>query len=130
MIGTLIVTHGNAADALLAAVRIIIGDCKNTSSFCVDWDDNLEEAKSKLRKKIEQLNQGQGVLVLTDLFGGTPTNIALAFHQKGEVEVITGVNLPMIMKAVTLPAEIGLSEAARQIKAQAQKAIYIASELL
>jgi len=70
------------------------------------------------------------VLLLTDMFGGTPTNISLTFHQPGKVEIITGVNLPMIMKAITLPKGMTIREAASQLKHQAQKAIYIASELL
>lgn len=130
MIRTLVVTHGQAAESLIDTCKRIVGARKHLESYCVDWDADIEDLKVGLRNLIQKSESERGVLILTDLFGGTPTNIALAFHDPGRVEVITGVNLPMIMKAMTLPKEMDVTEAARVIKTQAQKAIYVASELL
>lgn len=130
MIGTLVVSHGNVAESLVNVTMRIIGPCHHVSHFCVGWEDDMETARAALGLRIQQIDQGQGVLLLTDMFGGTPTNISLTFHQPGKVEIITGVNLPMIMKAITLPKGMTIREAASQLKHQAQKAIYIASELL
>ncbi|MCB1051686.1 MAG: hypothetical protein KDC71_13895 [Acidobacteria bacterium] len=130
MIGTLVVTHGNVAESLVGVSTKIIGPCNHVGYFCVGWEDDMETAKVSLGKKIEQFDSGQGVLILTDMFGGTPTNISLTFHRPNQIEIITGVNLPMIMKAMTLPSGIRVSDAAQQLKQQAKKAIYIASELL
>ncbi len=129
MIQSLIVTHGTIAKSLVEATQQIIGSCQHISYYCVGWDDEIQTVQEALGQKIQDIDDGDGVLILTDMFGGTPTNISLNYHKPNKVEIITGVNLPMIMKAITLPSGIELSEAARQLKDQAQKSIYIASEL-
>jgi PTS system mannose-specific IIA component len=130
MIGTLVVSHGNVAESLVSVTTRIIGPCHHVNHFCVGWEDDMEAARTALGQRIQQIDHGHGVLLLTDMFGGTPTNISLTFHQPGKVEIITGVNLPMIMKAMTLPKGMAIRDAALQLRQQAQKAIYIASELL
>jgi len=130
MLGILVVTHGNVAESLLKTAGQIMGQCENMDSYCLDWDDDLTHAKAELQAKIDEIDLGDGVLILTDMFGGTPTNISLAFHEPGRVEILTGVNLPMIMKAMTLPDEITLESAALMVKEQSKKSIYLASDLL
>lgn len=130
MVSTLVVTHGKIGEALLDATERIIGRSELVGYFCVEWDEDLEVAKRELGNRIKEIDEGQGVLLLTDIFGGTPTNISLAHHKPNQVEVVTGVNLPMIVKAMTLPGGILVSDAARQLRNQGQKSIYIASELL
>ncbi|CAM2068862.1 PTS sugar transporter subunit IIA [Sulfidibacter corallicola] len=130
MVSTLVVTHGEVAKHLIEAAEQIIGKSDSVGHFCVDWDQDLESAKEQLKKLIAEVDRGEGVLLLTDIFGGTPTNIALTYHKPHHVEVVTGVNLPMIVKAMTLPSGISVSDAGRQLRNQAQKSIYIASELL
>lgn len=130
MVSTLVVTHGEVAKHLIEAAEKIIGKSDAVGFFCVDWDQDLEAAKLHLKQRIEQVDRGEGVLLLTDIFGGTPTNIALTYHNPHHVEVVTGVNLPMIVKAMTLPHGITIADAGRQLRNQAQKSIYIASELL
>ena len=130
MIGTLVVTHGTVAENLVDTSKKIIGPCDHIGFLGIEWEDDLDSAKKSLKNQIAKFDTGEGVLILTDMFGGTPTNISLAFHQPNQVEIIPGVNLPMIMKAMTLPSGIKISDAANQLKQQAQKAIYVASELL
>lgn len=130
MIGTLIVTHGSVAESLVETIGRIIGPSNLVGFYGVDWDEEVAEAREKLGRRIKEMDQGEGVLILTDMFGGTPTNVSMSFHDQASVEIITGVNLPMIMKALTLPAGMNLQEAARQVKDQGQRSIYIASELV
>ncbi|MCB1045246.1 MAG: PTS sugar transporter subunit IIA [Acidobacteria bacterium] len=129
MIGTLIVSHGNVAKAMIEATQHIIGRSDFVDFYCVGWEETIQEAESKVNQKIAELDMGDGVLLLTDMFGGTPTNVALSYSGDSKIEVITGVNLPMIMKAMTLSPDVSLYQAARQLKEQAQKAIYLTSEL-
>ena len=98
MIGTLIVTQGGLAREFLAAAREIAGDLVQIEAVSLDWRDGLEEAKAKVAPALARLDTGEGVLVLADTFGGTPCNVALAFQVPGHVEVVTGVNLPMVMR--------------------------------
>ena len=130
MVSTLVVTLGNMAEALIESTDRIIGRSDFVNSFCVDWNSNLEETKTQLAERIDQTNRGHGVLLLTDMFGGTSTNLCLSFLKPQKVEVVTGVNLPMIVKALTLPDHISVAEAAKILRNQGRKAIYIASEML
>jgi PTS system mannose-specific IIA component len=116
------------AEALLDSAERIIGKSKSISCFCVDWGGNLETVKQRLDAAIHDADQGDGVLLLTDMFGGTSTNIALDYQQPGKVEVITGVNLPMIVKALTLPKGTTVADAATKLRDQGRKAIHIASD--
>ena len=130
MISTLVVTLGKVAESLIDSSERIIGKSPSVSYFCIDWGEKWEPAKARLERRIREVSQGEGVLLLTDMFGGTSTNIALDFQRPGEVEVVTGVNLPMVVKAMTLPRGISVAMAATQLREQGRKAIYIASEKL
>jgi len=130
MIGGLIVTHGRLATELLNAAEAIVGEVQNVAAVSIGWHDDVDVASTMVEKAIERVNSGDGVLIMTDMFGGTPTNIASTFLEEGTIEVITGVNLPMLIKFVQLDAGANLSEAARQVRKNGQDNIHIASDLL
>ena len=98
MIGTLILTHGAWRGELLAAAEKIAGHQDSFAAVCLDWDDDCDAAEQKILQGIRQVESGDGVLVLTDTYGGTPCNLALHFRELGKVEVVSGVNLPMVMR--------------------------------
>ena len=125
-----IVTHGQVATELLSAAETIIGNFKHITAVSIGWGDDVEAAKNEIRRAIERVNEGGGVLLMTDMFGGTPTNIASMFLQQGEVEVVTGVNLPMVIKLAGLQPGVPLEEVARSVRDQGRQGIYLAGELL
>ena len=130
MIGKLILTHGGTARELLAAARTINGELSGFEALSLGWNDSFEEARLKVRSAIDRLDQGQGVLVLTDMFGGTPCNVALTFHQPGKVEILTGVNLPMVLRlACQGVEETSVGEVARWLQAKAQRSVCLASDM-
>lgn len=130
MIGGLIVTHGRLATELLNAAEAIVGEVGNIAAVSIGWHDDVETATSMIEQAIERVDKGSGVLVLTDMFGGTPTNMASTFLDEGAVEVVTGVNLPMLIKLIQLDPEADLATAAQQVRETGQGNIYIASALL
>jgi len=129
-IGLLVVTHGGLAEELVAAALKIVGDIDALAAVSIDWDDDAGEAARRIEVGIRAVERDHGVLVLTDMFGGTPTNLALSQHDGVEVEVVTGVNLPMVIKFASLRGSPALSEAAGRIADQGREAIQVASELL
>ncbi len=130
MIGGLIVTHGRLAIELLNAAEQIIGEVHNVAAVSLGWHDDADTATGSIAKAIERVRTPEGVLILTDMFGGTPTNIASTYLDPGKVEIITGVNLPMLIKFVQLGDGQTLASAAKLIRENGQSSIYIASELL
>jgi len=130
MIGGLIVTHGRLAIELLNAAEQIVGEIHNVAAVSLGWHDDVDAAAGSIEKAIERVRQPDGVLILTDMFGGTPTNIASTFLDHGKVEIITGVNLPMLIKFVQLEDGQSLASAVKLIRDNGQSSIYIASELL
>ncbi len=130
MIGVLITTHGNLGSELIKAAELIRGSLKGIVHVSVDQTKGVEDLKKEISTAIKKLDQGQGVLILTDLFGGTPSNISLSFLKEGKVEVITGVNLPMLLKLPDIREGIQLKEFARSIKDYGIKNISLASEIL
>ncbi len=130
MIGGLIVTHGRLATELLNAAEAIVGDVRNIAAVSIGWHDDVDTATSMIEQAIQRVDTGSGVLVLTDMFGGTPTNLASTFLDEGSVEVVTGVNLPMLIKLIQLDPEADLATAAQQVRENGQSNIYIASALL
>src|SRR6478752_3462958 len=130
MIGGLIVTHGRLAIELLNAAEMIVGEIHHITAVSLGWHDDVDMATSMIEKAIDRVKGPDGVLILTDMFGGTPTNISSTFLDHGKVEVITGVNLPMLIKFVQLDEGQTLASAARLIREIGQNSIYIASELL
>jgi mannose PTS system EIIA component len=130
MIGVLITTHGNLGSELIRAAELIKGDLNGVSHVSVDQTKGVEELKKEINAAIKKLDKGQGVLILTDLFGGTPSNISLSFLKDGKLEVVTGVNLPMLLKISDSREGMKLKEFASYLKEYGKKNIYLASELL
>lgn len=125
-----IVTHGHLAGELLAAAEMIIGPISHIAAVSIGWHDDVDAAREEVQRAISRVSQQKGVLLLTDMFGGTPTNIASMFLEEGSVEVITGVNLPMVIKLATATAEETLAEIAPKICEQGRQGIYLAGALL
>ena len=130
MIGGLIVTHGRLAIELLNAAEMIVGEIHHIAAVSLGWHDDVDMATSMLEKALDRVKTPDGVLILTDMFGGTPTNIASTFLDNENVEIVTGVNLPMLIKLAQMEEGRDLKTAARLVKEQGQGNIYIASELL
>lgn len=129
-IGAVLVSHGQLANELLSAAETVVGELKHVAAVSIGWHDDVELAQAEIERSIKNVSDGSGVLLLTDMFGGTPTNIAAMFLKEGEVEVITGVNLPMVIKLASQNKEMTLSEMARDVEAQGKQSIYRAGELL
>jgi len=129
-IGGVIVTHGQVAGELLAAAETIVGVQSHVTAVSIGWHDDVELAKDEISRAVKKVSQGSGVLLLTDMFGGTPTNISAMFIKQNEVEIVTGVNLPMIIKLASQNREMTLEEMAKQVEAQGKQAIYRTGELL
>src|SRR5215813_14603692 len=125
-----IVTHGQLAGELLAAAEMIVGPISHIAAVSIGWHDDVDAARDEVQRAITRVTQQRGVLLLTDMFGGTPTNIASMFLEEGAVEVITGVNLPMVIKLATATADDSLAEIARKICEQGRQGIYLAGALL
>ncbi|HEX6624417.1 MAG TPA: PTS sugar transporter subunit IIA [Pyrinomonadaceae bacterium] len=129
-VGGVVVTHGQVATELLAAAETIIGAIKHLTAVSIGWHDDVDAASAEVERAIERVSEGHGVLILTDMFGGTPTNIASMFLKKGEVEVVTGVNLPMVIKLAGQAGGESLDEVAQRVRDQGREGIYLAGELL
>jgi len=130
MIGGLIVTHGRLAIELLNAAEMIVGEIHHITAVSLGWHDDVDMATSMIEKALERVKSPDGVLILTDMFGGTPTNICSTFLDQENVEIVTGVNLPMLIKFAQMGEGQKLSAAAKAVKEQGQSSIYIASQLL
>lgn len=131
MIGALIVTHGNLAHELLNAARQIEADVAGIEAVPLEWNDTVDEAREKIRVALERLSADRDVIIFTDMFGGTPSNISLSFLEKGRIEIVTGVNLPMIVKFATVKTEAkDVATLAHVISEKGSKAIRVASDLL
>lgn len=132
MKGILVVTHGRLAEELVAALRMIVGppapgEPDGVLALSIDWETKVEEARALIGKALSQLGKTE-VLVLTDMFGGTPTNLAVLFADES-VEVVTGVNLPMLVKAHQLRGQ-SVREASRRVRDQGRESIQVAGDLL
>ena len=132
MIPVLVLTHGNLASELLQAAQTIDPSLTGrTAAMSLPWDVDSDEASRSLKKQLRELDQGEGTLVLTDMFGGTATNLALPFLEPEKVEIVTGVNLPMLVKLGSLQGRtMSLDELAVGLTAAGQKSIRVASEFL
>jgi PTS system mannose-specific IIA component len=130
MIGILIVTHKELAEALMSIYDLILGPREKISAVSLDPNDPPEASRSQIQRALAQVNNGGGVIILTDMLGGTPSNLTLPFLAEGKVEVVTGVNLPMLMKLSQIREEPDLKEMAGALKKFGQKGITVASEVL
>jgi len=130
MIGGLIVSHGMLAEELLNALTIIIGEAVNIEAISIGWYDDVEESKKKISQSLKRIDQKNGVVIFTDMFGGTASNLSFSFLKDNQVEIITGVNLPMLIKFVSLQRSNNLKEVAKKVVEQGKKNIHLASALL
>ncbi len=130
MIALLIITHGNLARELVNAARKIVPGAGPLEAVTIDWEDDPEVCRARIARAIELADRGDGVILATDMFGGTPTNIALSFLEEGKVEVVTGVNLPMVVKFTNLHRPLTVHEAARAIADRGRGAITVAGEIV
>src|SRR5215470_5801553 len=130
MVGGVIVTHGQLANELVSAAEMIVGEINHITAVSIGWHDDVEIAREQVARAIQRLDSGQGVIVLTDMFGGTSTNIAASFLDQARVEVVTGVNLPMVLKLASQASDESLGELARRVRDQGQQHIYLASDIL
>ena len=124
------VTHGQLATELVNAAETIVGDLPGFAAVSIGWHEDTDDARQEIEQAARRVDKGAGVLILTDMFGGTPCNLAMSFLAEGRVEVITGVNLPMLLKLASLPEQADLITAARDIREQGRNAIWVASDLL
>src|SRR6266480_857267 len=129
-IAGVIVTHGHLAGELLAAAEMIIGPISHITAVSIGWHDDVDAARDEVQRAITRVSQRTGVLLLTDMFGGTPTNIASMFLEDGNIEVVTGVNLPMVIKLASQTATDSLVETARRVCDLGRQGIYLAGDLL
>lgn len=130
MIGVVVVTHGQLATELVNAAETIVGDLPTFTAVSIGWHEDVQDARDEIAAAIERVKGSEGVLIVTDMFGGTPSNLGITFLEANRVEVVTGVNLPMLIKAANLREEASLAEVARTVREHGRNAIWVASELL
>jgi|SRR5207244_8803 len=129
-VGGVVVTHGHLAAEFLAAAEMILGPIHHITTASIDWHDDVDVARRELERAIDRVTQGRGILLMTDMFGGAPTDIASMFLDDSDIEVISGVNLPMILKLAEQDTDASLAETARQVREAGKNGIYLAGELL
>src|SRR6185436_7408338 len=129
-VGVVVITHGMLATELLNAAEMIVGDLPRFTAVSIGWHDDVPVATGAMARAIERVDSGAGVLLLTDMFGGTSSNLAMTFLEAGKVEVVTGVNLPMLIKLARAAGTGDALAAARAIAQDGREAIRVASDLL
>jgi len=125
-----IVTHGHLSGELLAAAEMIIGPISHITAVSIGWHDDVDAARDEVQRAMTRVSQGRGVLLMTDMFGGTPNIASMMFLEEGRVEVVTGVNLPMVIKLASQEVQGTLNETARRVCDLGRQGIYVAGELL
>ena len=130
MIGLVLVTHGRLAEEFLRALEHIVGTQENVATVCIGPDDDMEDRRKEIIDKVKAAQNGKGVVLLTDMFGGTPSNLAISVLDEGEVEVIAGINLPMLIKLASVRETLTLKKAVREAQEAGRKYISVASQLL
>ena len=130
MIGLVLVTHGHLADELVAALVHVVGPQEAVSTVCIGANDNMEQRRKDILDSVADVDQGEGVVLLTDMFGGTPSNLAISIMNETQVEVIAGVNLPMLVKLASVRNDESLAEAVIKAQEAGRKYISVASSLL
>jgi len=129
-IGGVIVSHGHLASEFLAAAEMILGPISHITAASIDWHDDVDVARNELGRAIARVSQGRGVLIMTDMFGGAPTDIASMLLDDSGVEVISGANLPMVLKLAQQEPGMSLGDIAKAVRDSGKDGIYIAGELL
>ncbi len=130
MIGLVLVTHGRLAEEFVAATEHVVGPQDAMCSICIGPDDDMERRRADILEAVDTVNQGDGVVVLTDMFGGTPSNLAISIMDKANVEVIAGVNLPMLIKLASVREDKSLADSVAFAQEAGRKYINVASQLL
>ena len=130
MIGVVVVTHGQLATELVNAAEMIVGDLPQFTAVSIGWHDDVNDAREEIGQAIERVRGASGVLILTDMFGGTPSNLGITFLERDRIEVITGVNLPMLIKLASLRSSSDLLGVAREMREFGRTAIWVASDFL
>ena len=125
-----LVTHGNLANEFISAMQHVVGKQEQIAPVCIGPEDDMEMRRAEILKKVEEVNDGSGVVVLTDMFGGTPSNLAISIMDRAPVEIIAGVNLPMLIKLASLRKEKTLKETVSGAQEAGKKYINVASQLL
>ena len=130
LIGAVVVTHGQLATELVNAAEMIVGDLPHFAAVSIGWHDDVDAAREQVERAMERVRGEQGVILLTDMFGGTPSNLAMAFLAADDVEVVTGVNLPMLIKLASLHKASDLAGVARELWEAGRSAIWVAADLV
>lgn len=130
MIGVVVVTHGQLATELVNAAETIVGDLPHFAAVSIGWHEDVQDARDAIAAAIERVKQPGGVLLATDMFGGTPSNLGITFLEQDKIEIVTGVNLPMLIKAASLKDAASLTDVARSLREHGRNAIWVASDLL
>jgi len=130
MIGMVLVTHGRLADEFIAALEHVVGPQDNIASVCIGPDDDMEQRRQDILDSVARVEAGKGVILLTDMFGGTPSNLAISIMERSNVEVIAGMNLPMLIKLAGVCKTETLDDAASAAQEAGRKYINVASRLL
>ena len=130
MIGMVLVTHGRLADEFIQATEHVVGPQKAVSAICIGPDDDMEQRRQDILTAVKDVDQGDGVILLTDMFGGTPSNLAISIMDDNKVEVIAGINLPMLIKLASVRESLSLEEAVAAAQDSGRKYINIASHAL
>ncbi len=131
MIGIVIVTHSRLGEALIEAANCILeSPLESTTAVSVDLKHSAEKLRKKINDGIKAVDQGDGVIILTDMFGGTPSNLSLSFLEEGRIDVLTGVNLPVLIRAAKMRKDSDLAELAQSVQAYGKKSISLASGVL
>ena len=130
MIGLVLVTHGRLADEFVTAMEHVVGPQQQVRTVAIGPDDDMEARRADIRAAIAEVDAGRGVIVLTDLFGGTPSNLAISLMERGRVEVIAGINLPMLIRLESARRKLGVAAAVAAAREAGRKYISVASEVL
>jgi mannose PTS system EIIA component len=130
MIGLVIVTHGRLADEFIHAMEHVVGKQTQVVGICIGPDDRMDQRRNDIAAAVTQVETGEGVIILTDMFGGTPSNLAISLLQEGRIEVVAGLNLPMLVKLARIRVDCNLHKAAAAAQDAGRKYINIASQVL
>lgn len=130
MIGVVLVTHGNLATELVKVMEHVVGPQDQLTTITIDPDDDMEKRREDILNSVQFVDKGLGVIILTDMFGGTPSNLAISIMEQAKIDIIAGVNLPMLIKLASVRSTETISDAVAQAREAGQKYIMVASQVL
>lgn len=130
LVGALVVTHGQLGRELVNIAEMIVGEFSHMQAVSIGWHDDVEESSQALARALKAIDEGKGVIILTDMFGGTPSNISIPFLEEDRVEIVTGVNLPMVIKLASQDGSESWQELVQAVQEQGKRHISVAGELL